>query len=141
MNDLRINERITIPASQLQTRQVRSSGPGGQNVNKVATKVILTWAIDPSLLPSEAAASRLRRLAGSRLTQDDQLQITCQQTRSAERNQQLALLRLRDLILSALEKPKPRRPTKPSKGSVRRRLDAKSQRGEKKSSRQTRWEG
>ena len=139
MKDLYINDRITLPASQLEVRQVRSSGPGGQNVNKVATKVILAWKIDPAVLGGEGVESRLRRLAGQRVSNEGELQIACQESRSAERNQQLAVQRLRQLILKACEKPKIRRPTRPTRGSNQRRLDAKAIRSQKKQSRQGDW--
>ena len=141
MEDLRINERITIPASDLNIQQVRSSGPGGQNVNKVASKIVLTWAMNSELLGNPAVEMRLRKLAGQRLTKENQIQIIAQESRSADRNLQMARRRLRDLILAAFVKPKPRVPTKPSRGAVRRRLETKSKTGEKKSSRQQNWDG
>ena len=139
MKDLRINEQLTIPASQIVVQQVRSGGPGGQNVNKVATKIVLTWILDIEALPF-SVLSRLRRLAGQRLSQSDQLQIACQDTRSADRNLQKALQRLRQLLLQAFEKPNPRIATRPSMGSRRRRLEAKSQLSQKKAGRQSNWD-
>jgi ribosome-associated protein len=140
MDGLRINHRLTIPASQLDIQQVRSSGPGGQNVNKVASKVILTWTIDSELIGSPTIEARLRKLAGKKLNNDGQIQIASQQSRSAERNTIYAISRLRELIQSAYVVPKPRIPTKPSKGSVRRRLNDKNQQSDKKSSRRSTWE-
>ncbi len=136
MKPLRINERLTIPAESLIVQQVRSSGPGGQNVNKVATKIVLSWTIDSALLGSSAVESRLRALAGHRLVREHDLQIVCQQTRSADRNLRLALQQLRQLLLEAFERPKPRLATRPSGGSIRRRLEEKSQTSQRKAGRQ-----
>lgn len=132
--DLRINHRLTIPDKDLQVQQVRSGGPGGQNVNKVATKIVLRWQIAEGFLTPDVA-DRLRQLAGSRFIEPDAVQIAVQDTRSADRNLQLAYRRLRELVLAALHRPKPRKKTKPSAGSVRRRLESKNQRSEKKARR------
>ncbi len=140
MEDLKINERLTISASDLHIQQVRSSGPGGQNVNKVASKIVLTWTVNSELLGSEPVEMRLRKLAGQRLTKENQIQIVAQESRSADRNLQAARRRLKELILAAFVKPKPRVPTKPSRGAVRRRLDTKSKTSDKKSSRQQNWD-
>ncbi len=139
MEDLRINDRLTIPASQLDIQQVRSSGPGGQNVNKVATKIILTWIIDSNLIGSKAVEARLRTLAGKRLNKADQIQIVSQQSRSAEQNINFALKRFRELLLQAFVKPTPRIATKPSRGSIQRRLKHKSKESEKKEGRRNNW--
>jgi ribosome-associated protein len=141
MDDLYINDRMTIPASQLDIQQVRSSGPGGQNVNKVATKIVLSWKIDSDLIGSKIVESRLKALAGRRLNKENQIQIVSQESRSAERNATVAADRLRELILQAFVKPKPRVATKPSKGSIKRRLETKSKQSDKKTGRQIRsWD-
>jgi ribosome-associated protein len=110
---------------------VRSSGPGGQNVNKRATKAQLRIALDAIPL-NERAMSRLRRLAGSAVTSSDELIIERDETRSQARNRRACIDRLCDLVARAVIEPKQRRKTKPTKGSIRRRLDNKSRRSETK---------
>jgi ribosome-associated protein len=105
---------------------VRASGPGGQNVNNVATAVQLHVRRSPSL-PDDVRV-RVRRLAGRRLTQEGVLIITAQRHRTQERNRQDALERLVDLLRRSVQPPAPRRPTRPTAGAKRRRLEAKKQR-------------
>lgn len=110
---------------------VRSSGPGGQNVNKRATKAQLRIALS-SIPLDERAMDRLRRLAGNAITNDDELLIEADETRSQARNKKASIERLRELVARASVRPKPRRATKPTRGSIRRRLEEKSQNSEKK---------
>ena len=110
---------------------VRSSGPGGQNVNKRATKAQLRIALS-SIPLTERAMARLKRLAGSGVTTSGDLIIERDDTRSQSRNRRACMDRLRELVARAVIEPKERRATKPSKGSIRRRLDAKSRRSETK---------
>jgi ribosome-associated protein len=126
---LRITPAISIDPAELGEVFVRASGPGGQNVNKVSTAVALRFEAErsPSLAPDVKA--RLRRLAGWRWTTEGALIITAERHRSQPLNRAEARDKLRALILAALERPRPRRPTRPTKGSVRRRLDAKTRRG------------
>jgi ribosome-associated protein len=126
---IRITDHIAIDESELVESFIRSSGPGGQNVNKLATAVQLRFDVrrSPSL-PNDVSI-RLQRLAGKRLTRDGILVITAQNHRTQERNRADALERLIELIREAAVRPVPRRETKPTKASRKRRLDAKSRRG------------
>jgi ribosome-associated protein len=126
---IRINDDIEIDEGELVESFIRSSGPGGQNVNKLATAVQLRFDVrrSPSL-PNDVSI-RLQRLAGKRLTRDGVLVITAQNHRTQERNRADALERLVELIREAAVRPVPRRETKPTKASRKRRLDAKTRRG------------
>lgn len=131
---------VLMPKGALVYSASRSSGPGGQNVNKVNTRVELRLALEAIPIPP-AARARLARLAGRRLTAEGVLLIVADDHRSQKQNKSEALLRLRDLIVRALVKPKPRIATKPTKGSDRRRIEAKKQRGEIKKTRRGRPRG
>jgi ribosome-associated protein len=126
---IRITDSIAIDESELTEDFVRSSGPGGQNVNKLSTAVQLRFNArrSPSL-PNDVAL-RLMRLAGSRLTKDGVIIITAQSHRTQERNRQDARDRLIALIQEAAVVPAKRRPTKPSKASREKRLESKKHRG------------
>lgn len=138
MDDLVVTEGVTIPARELSWTAVASGGPGGQNVNKVATKVQLRWQLaDSSALPAWAS-SRLRAMAGRRLDSEGALLITSSTTRSQDRNLELARERLAELVREALARPKTRRPTKPSRAAKRRRVEAKRRNSQKKAGRRVR---
>lgn len=124
-----------IPEEELEERFIRASGPGGQNVNKVATAVQLRFDVVASNSLPEPVKQRLMRLAGRRLTDEGVLLIEASRFRSQERNREDARARLSVLIAEASVAPKPRRPTRPSAGAKQRRLKEKAQRGALKASR------
>ena len=130
-DDLFISEKLSLPEWELQESFVQASGPGGQNVNKVATAVQLRWNIEASSLPAPIKA-RFRRRYGSRLTQAGDLIIDARSHRSQAQNRRAARERLVEMIKGVAEPPKRRIKTKPTGGSVRRRLAAKKRRGEVK---------
>jgi ribosome-associated protein len=124
-----VTDDIAIDESELCESFVLASGPGGQNVNKVSSAVQLRFDVGHSPSLKDDVRHRLMRLAGSRLTKDGVLIITAREHRSQDRNRSEARARLIDLIRRAATRPKPRRPTKPTLASKRRRLEGKTIRG------------
>jgi ribosome-associated protein len=123
---------VYAPAGTMRFQYARSSGPGGQNVNKVNSKAELWVAVSALRGLGADAVDRLRKLAGHRLTLQDEIHIIAQTSRTQEANRAAAMERLRELILRAMHRPKTRRPTRPTRASKFRRLDAKRKRGQVK---------
>lgn len=126
---LPISPSLVIPDDAISIRFIRSGGPGGQNVNKVATSAQLRFDLAACPGLGEAARSRLKTIAGRRLTADGVLIISAQRFRTQEQNRRDAYERLTDLVQRALVAPKPRRATRPTRASKERRLEGKQQRG------------
>ena len=128
---LEITPALSVPMTEIEFTYVRSSGPGGQNVNKVASKAVLRWNLAASSL-SDEAKGRFRQIYPSYVSEGGDVILTGQRFRDAPKNRIDCLEKLRQMILKALEKPKKRIPTKPTRGSVRRRLAEKARHSAKK---------
>ena len=135
---IRVTDTISIGEHELDEQFIRASGPGGQNVNKLATAVQLRFDVRRSPSLPDGVRARLARLAGHRLTLNGELVITAQRHRTQERNRQDARERLIDLIRRAAVPPTPRRPTRPTKASRERRLAGKKHRATTKNLRRQR---
>jgi ribosome-associated protein len=129
---MRITQTLDIDEAELEERFVRSSGPGGQNVNKVSTAVELRFDLAANRSIPDFARGKLKRLAGRRLTTEGIIVIQADRFRSQEQNRSDARERLKELVMESLERPKPRIKTKPSRGARERRVDTKTTRGKVK---------
>lgn len=125
-----VTDRLHILKDDLSEDFIRASGPGGQNVNKVSTAVQLRFQLAGNETLPEDVKSRAARLAGSRLTLSGEIVLQADRFRTRERNRADALERLLELLRRASERPKPRKATKPTLGSKKRRLESKKQRGQ-----------
>ena len=127
-----VTDRIAIPDEEIRFEFARSGGPGGQNVNKVASKATLRWTPSANATMPPAVRDRLLRAVGGKLTVEGELLITSQKTRDQGRNIADCLDKLREIILAVSRPPKVRRPTKPTRASQIRRVEAKSRRSDAK---------
>lgn len=133
MRDVVINARVTIPGSELSIAFARSGGPGGQNVNKVSSKVDLRWT--PATSSALAADDRAWLLSRLKLSTEGELIVTSTKTRDQIQNREDAMDKLVLIVAAALDRPKKRKPTKVSKGAKRRRVENKRAHAEKKANR------
>ncbi|MFK7893487.1 MAG: alternative ribosome rescue aminoacyl-tRNA hydrolase ArfB [Granulosicoccus sp.] len=131
---LRINDQLSINLEEVQWQAVRAQGAGGQNVNKVSSAVHLRFDIPASSLP-ESVKQTLLSLSDKRISKDGVVVIKAQENRRQEQNKQAALQRLATLMREALVEREPRRPTRPTRSSVRKRLDSKARNARLKANR------
>lgn len=134
-DDLIINDQLTIPAQELEITASRSSGPGGQHVNKTDTRIQVRWNLIESGCLNDLQRGRLKRNLATRMTESGDLLIACDTNRSQRRNREEALQRLAALVRDALIPPKPRKKTRPSRASREKRLQEKKQRSQIKKGR------
>lgn len=127
-----INDQIQIPASELEVSFARSSGPGGQNVNKVNTKAVLRWNVAETEALPDAARSRFLKNFSRQVNQNGELVLSSDQHRHQSQNLADCYSRLRNLVIASLKSPRKRVTTKPTRASVERRLQEKKRRSEKK---------
>ena len=132
---IEINDRIQIPSPEYYIQFARSSGPGGQNVNKVNSKAILYWNIDDCQYINGAVLQRFRQKFGNRINQEGYVVIVGERFRDQPQNIRDCKQKLKEMLLSVLHPPKKRKPTKPSRASVEKRIAGKKGRSETKKNR------
>lgn len=130
-----INDKITLPGHDLEWTAVRASGPGGQNVNKVSSKIELSFDFEGTVALPDPAKARLRTLAKNSLDAEGRILVTSQKTRDQSKNLADAREKLKEMVLAALVVPKARKPTKPTKASKKRRVEGKKKVAKKKAAR------
>lgn len=130
-----MNNHIRIPENEFTITFARSSGAGGQNVNKTSTKVIIHWPVGKSSVLTEEEKGRVREKLANRLNNNDELVVMSEEERSQPQNRELAIARLQSLVAQALRIPKKRRLTRPTKASKLRRIESKKQRSQIKEKR------
>ncbi len=128
---------MQIPENELNISFARSSGKGGQNVNKTSTKVIVHWLVGKSVVLTDEEKARVREKLANRINNEDELVLMSEEERSQPQNREIAIARLQELVAGALHVPKKRRPTRPTKSSKLKRLESKKIRSQIKKSRQT----
>jgi len=129
---MHLGQGVTLPLSELRLQFVRSSGPGGQHVNKTATQVEVIFDVAGSPSFTDAQKRRVRAALRSYMNSQGELRLTCQSTRSQHRNREEALARLKALLTQALRVPRRRKSTRPTRSSVERRIQRKKRRAELK---------
>ncbi|NIN71615.1 MAG: aminoacyl-tRNA hydrolase [Gemmatimonadetes bacterium] len=127
-----VSKRITVPDDEISFRATRSGGPGGQHVNRRATRVEASWNVRLSTALTDEERERILKKLASRIDKDGVLRVVADDERSQHRNKELAKQRLRDLVARALRVPKRRKKTRPPKSAVEKRLESKSRRGQVK---------
>ncbi len=132
---LHVTPRIQIPLDEFEFSYARSGGPGGQNVNKVNSKAVMRWNVTTSPALPDDVRERFLSTFGSRVLATGELLITSEESRDQVRNKELCLEKLAEMLRAVARPPKTRRPTKPSKGSIRRRLEDKQQNSQRKANR------
>lgn len=137
IEDLAVRPGVVVPRDAMSVRAVRSSGPGGQNVNKVSSKIELRVDLGRIRGLDPGATTRLRALCMGDLDAEGHLLVVSQRTRDQPRNLEDALEKVRSLVARALVRPRPRRATRPTRGSVERRIAEKKRRGQTKAGRRT----
>lgn len=130
--EIRITARVSVPAHEVALSYARSGGPGGQHVNKTSTKVLLRWNLERTGALTPAQRERAHMKLDSRLTEDGDLLVTSERHRDQASNVEDAVAKFAAILVEALRIPRKRKATKPTRGSQKRRMDAKRRRGDTK---------